>query len=326
MISAKDLFKKRINLFNDAISDNFDYDFSSVTVRLDSFDEFDKCVLSPYDSGIKLFYRGERINSPRRTLIPTMLRQPRRLLEKSDYGFLHIDSSFLYDYYSGMGDFVGLFSRTMGRADAKHLYDISAFAQHYCQFSPLIDFSKSLYPALSFALKNREVYEEDIVLYVLELKNNNDYTTSKSTADKWLNELNINLSAFNEQDMKSLIKDSFEGKIPLAIYDPEEFKKQLEFFNTPPAPTAKLIDVPTNTRMKFQKGVFLFLNDFHLFGSNYFTKNIRNDFVITKYVISKDICPKLLELVKERAPWYSFEYLTNIEGAFNEAINSDNYI
>lgn len=45
------------------------------------------------------------------------------------------------------------------------------------------------------------------------------------------------------------------------------------------------IDVPTNTRMKFQQGVFMLLTDFQLFNDTYLTKNIRDSFEINKYII-----------------------------------------
>ena len=320
MLTPKEFFEQGIKQFNNTLFDNFDYDFSSVSVRIDDADDFQNKILADFESGKRLFYRGERINSPSRRLVPTMLREPKRLLERSDYGILHIDSDFLFDHYLSMGDFVGLFNKTMGEAGTDNLYEISAFAQHYCEFSPLIDFTKSIYPALSFALKDREVFEDDIVLYVLELKNERDYTKNTATANKWLKELSIYITCFDENDIKNAIKDTLEMKTPFNAYDPDEYKRQLERLNTPPSPTAKLIDVPTNTRMKFQQGVFLLLTDFNLFKNGYLTKNIRDKFTITKYIINKDICPALVDFVNTATPWYSYKYLTDVEGAFKTAI------
>ena len=101
----------------------------------------------------------------------------------------------------------------------------------------------------------------------------------------------------------------------------DNFRLQLEKLATPASPTAKLIDVPTNTRMKFQQGVFLLLTDFNLFGNNYLTKNIRDKFTITKYIIDKNLCPLIKEYIESNVPWYSYKHLMDVEGAFKEAID-----
>ncbi len=320
MQSFKELFEQRIRQFNNPIISNLDFDFSTVSERVESVENFEEKIIIPAKEK-ELFYRGERINSPSRRLIPTMLRKPGELLDKSEFGVLHIDSEYLLNYYSSMGEFVELFNKTMGKVSETHLYEISAFAQHYCDFSPLIDFTRSVYPALSFALKGRDTYEDDIVLYVLELNNKSDYTNDINTADKWLNELNIYLSAFDEKDIKNAINESFEMRKKLILPDPDDFRLQLEKLATPASPTAKLIDVPTNTRMKFQQGVFLLLTDFNLFGNNYLTKNIRDKFTITKYIIDKNLCPLIKEYIESNVPWYSYKHLMDVEGAFKEAID-----
>ena len=55
------------------------------------------------------------------------------------------------------------------------------------------------------------------------------------------------------------------------------------------SPTGKLIDIATNDLMKFQQGVFLLLSDFNLVNRLYLTKNVRNSFKITKYILSKGL-------------------------------------
>jgi hypothetical protein len=217
----------------------------------------------------------------------------------------------------------------MGTADEKHLYNIAAFAQHYCNFSPLIDFSKSLYPALSFALKDRDTFENDIVLYTLELKNPDDYTDSVKTADKWLNELSIYVSLFDEKSIRAAVREALESPSLPTTDDirknQEDFRNHLESINTPNTPKAKLIDVPTNSRMRFQQGVFLLLTDFQLFNITYFTKNLREEFIINKYIISRDLCPALKEFIAKEAPWYNYKYLMDFESAFNIAVDGGKF-
>lgn len=318
MFSAREHFKEKLNQINSKLNSSLDFDFSAVSKRIETIDDFADEIMADFISGKQLFYRGERINDPNRNLLPTMLRNPDTLFSNNDLGVMHIDSNFIYNYYASLGSFVSVFNKTMGAADVDNLYEICAFAQHYYHFSPLIDFTKSVYPSLSFALKNRAVYDDDIVLYVLELRNNDDYTTNISTANQWLKELDIYISCFDEEDIKRTVKEVIENK-KLRMTD--DFKKHLDRLNARPVPKAKLIDVPVNTRMKFQQGVFLMLTDFQLFNVKYFTKNIREQFSITKFIINKDICPLILKMIEKDAPWYNYKYLTDVEAAFKIAVD-----
>lgn len=317
MFSARERFKSHIDKLTYRLNDTLDFDFSAVCKRIETIDEFNNEIMLDFLNGKQLFYRGERINDPNRNLLPTMYRNPEELFKGTDIGIVHIDADYIYDYYSSLGSFVDVFNKTMGRVDTNNLYDICAFAQHYYHSSPLIDFTKSVYPSLSFALKDRESFDDDIVLYVVELPDTEDYTKDINTANQWLKDINVYVSCFSEPDIKKAVKDIVDNKGLLAH---DDFMRHMEYINTAPMPKAKLIDVPTNTRMKFQQGVFLLLTDFQLFNVKYFTKNIREHFIVNKYIISKEICPRLLEIIKNDAPWYSYKYLTDVEAAFKIAV------
>ena len=64
----------------------------------------------------------------------------------------------------------------------------------------------------------------------------------------------------------------------------------------------------------------------HLYGraadfrDTYLTKNIRDSFEINKYIIDKEICPFLVNMVKSEAPWYTYENLMDIESAFKSTV------
>lgn len=321
MFSERKLFIKKLESINAKINENLDYDFSTVSRRIETMAEFDELIMTDFHSGRQLFYRGERINDKSRHLLPTMLRNSKQFSSDNDLGIVHFDSQFLLNYYSGLGNFVNVFSSTMGKVDVDNLYEICAFAQHYCHFSPLIDFTKSVYPSLSFALKDREMFEEDIILYTLELRDKEDYTNDINVANQWLKNLSVYACHFDEKYLKKAIREMINNKQLTSM--PEEFKLYLEQLTSLPSPRARLIDVPTNTRMKFQQGVFLLLTDFH-FTNTYFTKSVRDQFSITKFIISKDICPDILKMIHTDTPWYSYKYLMDVEGAFKEAINDCN--
>lgn len=316
----RNIIKNKMDSFNSKISDNLDLNFSVVSEHIRSMDEFNERIMDDFKRNKQLFYRGERLNDPHRQLLPTMLRNTNEKLFGSDMGIIHIDAPFLLDYYVSMGDFVNVFQNTMGIVDKNHLYEISAFAQHYCDFSPLIDFTKSIYPALSFAIKDRDNVEDDIVLYVLELKDSGDYTDDINVANQWLKDLSVYTYNINEKSVKVAVKDMI-GANPLTAAS-DELRAHLERITSMPSPKAKLIDVPVNTRMKFQQGVFLLLTDFQFFKNTYFTKNIREQFLITKYIIDKDICAELKNMVLTDTPWYAYKYLTDVESAFKSAINN----
>lgn len=315
--SAREILRQKLNEISIRIDDNLDIDFSHVSKNINTIKEFNQFILDPFLSGEKLFYRGERINDPNRHLLPTIYRDQNIVLKDSDLGIKHINSRFLFDYYESLGDFVYVFNHTMGNASPNHLYEICSFAQHYYHLSPLIDFTKSLYPSLSFALKDRKIFNDDIVLYVLKLRDTEDYTQDIKVADEWLKDLNVYVSFFDENSVRKSVRELIENK---KVSIPTDFKKHLDTISSNPVAKAKLIDVPTNTRMKFQQGVFMLLTDFQLYNDTYLTKDIRNSFEIKKYIISKSLCPALVDMIKNDAPWYTFNNLMDIESAFKSTI------
>lgn len=318
MFSEREHIRKRIETFNAKINENLDYDFSTVSVKIETMEDFDLMIMQNFYSSKQLFYRGERVNDKSRHLLPTMLRNSKDFSCENDLGIVHFNADFLMDYYSNLGNFVNVFSSTMGRVDVNNLYEICAFAQHYCHYSPLIDFTKNAYISLSFALKDRKTFDEDIILYTLELKDKKDYTTDINIANEWLRDWSVYACHFDEKHLKKAVKEVINNKQLTSI--PEDFRVHLEALTSLPSPKAHLIDVPTNTRMKFQQGVFLLLTDFH-YTNTYFTKSVRDRFAITKFIINKEICPDILKMIKAETPWYSYKYLTDVEGAFKKAMN-----
>ena len=91
------------------------------------------------------------------------------------------------------------------------------------------------------------------------------------------------------------------------------------------SPIAKFIDIPTNDLIKFQQGVFLLLTDFTMFYNSYLTKSIRDNFKIVKYVINRDICPDLLDVISNEAPWYQYDSIYDINKAITKVSQTDNH-
>ncbi|MBR1762600.1 MAG: FRG domain-containing protein [Eubacterium sp.] len=302
---AKSKFEKRLE-------NELDFDFRLDKERIESVGEFEEKILEPFNQNKRIFFRGERREDITRPLLPSIYRNREFLFDNGKRVNL-INADFLYSCYSKTGDFLNLFEKIIGRVHTDKMYPFLAFSQHYFGLSPLIDFSKSPYSALSFALKDRKEYDEDILFYTLEIKNDSDYTNSIDKANEWIK--NYSVLVFRDVtrlELESPIEALVDYK---TIIEMSKKKSNLFEMNTP---SAKLIDVPTNDLMLYQQGVFLLLDDFSLMGKSYLTKKIRNEFNIRKWIISKDICPELLDMLIDFNPYYSYKYITNLNLIAND--------
>lgn len=287
------------------LENELDFDFDIDKKRINTLEKFEKNLVLPYKEGKKIFYRGERKDDINRPLLPSIFRNREFLFENKNRVNL-INAQFLYNYYSKLGPYMELYEKIIGKADTKRMYPFLAFSQHYLGLSPLIDFSKSPYACLSFALKDRKEYEEDILIYTLEIKNDEDYTSSVETANEWIN--NYSVLVFRDVTRRELEKPLERLADYKTIADNPKGANLFEM-NTP---RAKLIDVPTNDLMLYQQGVFLLLDDFSLMRKSYLTKKIRDDFKVKKWLINKEICPALYDMLIEENPYYSYKYITNL--------------
>jgi hypothetical protein len=280
----------------DRIEDELDYDFSVSEVVIDDLEKFRKRLYDPFrDKERMIFYRGERINSLRRPLLPTLFRDKSILIEEGDF-YADITPDYLLDFYKSYGEYYNLFCSTFGHADKHHLYDLCAFSQHYINCSPFLDFTKSLYVALSFGLKGRHEFEDDGIIYAVEIKDPANYTRDLTTAEQWLDDYHVRIYNY---------RSGGDKKFDLERTSPE----------------AKLIDISSNDRMKFQQGVFLLLDKFNIVNRLYLTKKVRSSVHIKKYILKKELCPALTDLVEAEAPWYSFANLLDISAGIRTAID-----
>lgn len=304
-----------INDLGKAIVNELDFDFSINEKYISTLEEFNSVLKKPFsENEKKIFYRGERINDSSRPLIPTLLRDRKQLLREGEL-VVNIDCDYLLNYYKSRGEYYNIFKNVFGSASRYRLYELCAFSQHYLDFSPFIDFTKSLYVALSFALKNRNSFNDDIVVYTVELTDMDNYTSDIVTAECWLNDYKV--TVYNSSDEIRRLKPNISASALKAARDTLEARSKIS------SPQAKLIDIPTNDFMKYQQGVFLLLTDYIMLHKSYLTKNLREDFNLTKYVINKDICVFLKDMVATEAPWYEYSCLTDLKSAIKKAIEAE---
>lgn len=294
------------------LQDAFDVSYDVTQIRIGSFEEFEKELLVPFLHSSGVFYRGERICSPSRRLLPTFLRKEALT---GDELYSHIDSNVLYNFYTEKKAFIDVYATLYGAPDPHKQYKMLAFAQHYLDVSPFIDFSASLYVALSFAMKGRTEFADDIVIYTAFDIGDDDTTTDENEVNEWLSGYNVGIvrAESKEEFLKLLAsRRKSEAEIGNPLLSAQ---KTVESLLNGVSPTAKLINIPTNDLMKYQQGVFLLLNDFCLMDTAYFTKTVRQSFVIKKYVIDKAVCPKLQKLLQDKAPQYRYPCLLDISEA-----------
>lgn len=290
-----------LNMFEDEL----DFDYRADSVYIETLEQFDDLLLKPYADGAKIFYRGERVESITRPLLPTIYRDRELFFDDGNMVAL-VDSKSLYDYYAVHSSYFQLYENIIGRIECDKMYPFLAFSQHYFGVSPLIDFTKSLDVALSFSLKDRQEYSKDIKIYTVELKNPDDYTSSVDTANRWISDYSV--VVLNN----SISKFDHNGLEPLSHYKSIISRQKGKSFIDVTSPSAKLIDVPMNDLMRYQQGVFLLLDDFTLFGNSYLTKRVRDEFSIKKWIINKHICPALLNRLLSEKPYYAYKSITNL--------------
>lgn len=304
--------------FESQIINQLDVDFSVVRQEINTMQQFDSLLKVPFlKKDQNIFYRGERIDERSRPLIPTILRNREALFDKGDV-IADVDADFIFNYYANLGDYLDLYERVMAPAKKESMYRLCAFSQHYLDVSPFVDFTKSLYVALSFALKNRSEYKNDLVLYTVQIIDENDYTEDEKTANSWLNAYHVHVFRRREE----YLKDMAHGKKGfLTVMHQVEHERE-NFFKMSTYPSAKMINIPTNDLMRFQQGSFLMLTDFKLVFDSYPTKAIRDDFRVKKWIINRELCPQILKMINREAPWYSYDCLLDVKKAFSKAAQS----
>lgn len=294
------------------LEDIFDVSYAVSKIPIESMDDFERELLHPFlHMEEPIYYRGERKEDATRRLVPTILRNPDCFRHNETDAICTIDSPMLFNFFETNQRFMSVFEALYGKPSYDNMYAMLAFAQHYLGVSPFIDFSKSLYVSLSFALKGRTEFSEDIVLYTAVDIDDDDSTQSIEEVNDWL--CNYRVHIF-KSDLAEATSKRYAEEPPAPKVLRNDFKRFQTVLNTM-SPTAKLIDIPTNDLMRYQQGVFLLLNNFSLIDSNYLTKAVRQSFVINKYIIKKELCPALAELLLKNAPQYRYEYLLDIKRA-----------
>lgn len=313
----KNIEQESKNILTEKLSDVFDVNYDVSQIRIETIEDFNKYLLHPFQNGAEVYYRGERINSPKRKLLPTLLRSDYIKSLYKEQMVTNINTDMMIDFYNEKRQFLSVYETIYSNYEERNMYNMLAFAQHYLDVSPFIDFTKSLYVALSFAIKGREEVKDDIVIYTAFDIGFDDTSSDIEEVNYWLQNYNIQLINTEHVD-KSIAREFGKGMQMLKINPRNLRLGVLSNLIESVSPVAKLIDIPTNDLMKYQQGVFLFLNDFSLVDNNYLTKTVRQSFVINKYIISADLAMELRALLIKNTPQYKYKSITNISRAVKD--------
>jgi hypothetical protein len=176
-------------------------------------------------------------------------------------------------------------------------YRTVSYVQHAISFSPIVDFTKSLDVALSFALSKSSslssYYEVDSSVY--ELKMNTDSVLHEiDKIDKALRDSKVQVFSRNEYLVNVIRNEMWTMML-----------KGLESI-------IYLIDFPTNDRMLYQKGTFILFNNTIVIGSDIFLSYNKVSFLKNHLVKNVIPCAKKEEMLKSllrNTPHYRFRYL-----------------
>ena len=297
------LFKKK-ELYN-LLKVAFVYYFANQKIminnnRLERYEE-----LHNRKENKRIYYRGQ-INIDWR-IFPSLLRGLNKNVVIDDNSYFKMLSD------AGLED---KFNENLRTHDT-NTYDKYAFIQHACSFSPFIDFTKNIQIATSFALSNSSrinefmtVNSNVIALDFMDIEKNivTDKYKAKEFIKKRFKMKYIDTNTFILGKPYRLIKSDGSYEIIKICSIKTLFDALI--------PSYVIIDIPTNDRMKYQKGVFICFYDclclrnfvaYELIKGISFTSNEIN--VINKRSI-------LDSIYKERK--YSPENLLNPYHYFNE--------
>ena len=210
--------------------------------------------------------------------------------DKDDKGVVTLPS--LKGYYNNKG-ILSKLNHIFGTGELD--FNKVSFVQHAMSKTPLLDFTKDPFVAATFALHQVGELDSDSALFKLNI--NQPYVikvNNQQEADKIIQSLHIEYFN-NKPEISTLIKSSLfrglvDGSLVSRVY---------------------LIDIPTNDRMRMQKGTFVLFDHVIFVDENMIvsdkTKNELSG-IITKHRIKKNIKDKLRLALKRRSKFGQYDY------------------
>ena len=248
---------------------------------------------------LNIFYRGQSIF--KWDLVPSLVRN---LLTKNCL----IDLNKIFDIYNEKALFTSLIDtynfnfpyNKIQKSDDIN-YEFLSWMQHAASLSPFIKYKKEFLFASSFALESQNSFEfnnEDSAIFLLECHNS----------------LQNNLTYINDKIKQIKIITLSQKIVPGTRLKIKKLKKPLDFTNLKSIKEAlslkyEVIDLPTNDRMKRQRGLFLFIYKCVFINGQLFTY-VNSDTFICKVKINFEGKRFLRKILKDN-PYANLTYLLN---------------
>lgn len=204
---------------------------------------------------------------------------------RNNNGNIYLDDNYYYKLLCEL-ELEQKFNNLIKRSNINR-YQKYAFMQHSCSFSPLVDFTKDVFIATSFALSNVSnvncFRNEDSSIFVL---NNNgeklDVIIDKKEAKKFIeNEFNLRIidSKYFKLGKKYDLEKSDGSYHSLSCFTINKLLDEL-------TPKIIVFDIPTNDRMLYQKGLFVCFYDCICL-KDFIAYELNNSFIWKKIKIPK---------------------------------------
>ena len=189
--------------------------------------------------------------------------------------------------------------------------------QHASSYSPFIDFTTNPIISTSFALSNASSFNDfrgnDSAIIVLNNKDESNFIRNKKDAKYFLkNDFNIRIinSKYFKLGEKYMLEKSDGTYETLCITSYFDLINELR-------PEYKIITVPTNDRMKYQKGLFLcFYNCLCVNSTIWYELN--KDASFLKFIIPRRTKRKMLDSIYKEQRQYDPEHLLDPYLTFKE--------
>lgn len=166
-------------------------------------------------------------------------------------GITLVDKAFLDKAYKSARK-IEKYENIMNKSFDKNYYEFLSFMQHSIAYSPLVDFTESSYIGLSFALQSNSLnyYSCDSSLYVLKVDRKYIFDSSQTEKVNYI---------LNHYSFLNIGKNTW-------LYSVISNPIWINYISGASSTKMYVINIKTNDRMKYQKGVFVLFDKFILIG------------------------------------------------------------
>lgn len=241
------------------------------------------------------------------------------------------DSKYIYLKYKNLGLLKKYHEHIDSSIDELD-YNVLSFMQHSCSFSPFLDFTENKNIAKVFAATRRSNFNEYtktkckvFTISIFEGEKDNKFLKSVSKIECLKDEATINEFLKNNYKMYVISNSSISFGKPVSfkvlkngkIEDEElcisSFKQLVELLT----PKIAIIDLKTNDRIKYQKGVFLLFYDcLSISGRIFYNLSSNLHLEDEEYTYSDKI--KMLDDIRTNDHENTYDYLIDPYKIFNE--------